>query len=109
MGEGFGMELRQVSRGIRPKGCSKGSRCEASDIPRSEAYFVAYVAATRDEATKQMGPFQQPYSLSRTKKSITAEIAVSASDRMKGACMPTRSHSSPAATEAGRAHRPITI
>ena len=109
MKEGFGRELRQFSRGIRPKGCSKGSRCKASDIPRSEAYFVSYVAATRDEATKQMGPFQQPYSLSWTKKSIADETMVSPSDRMNGACMPNRSHSRPAPTEAGKAQRPVTI
>jgi len=35
-------------------------RCKASEIPRSETYFVAYVAATRDEGTPQMGVFQQP-------------------------------------------------
>ncbi|OPY08502.1 MAG: hypothetical protein A4E67_00969 [Syntrophaceae bacterium PtaB.Bin038] len=35
-------------------------RCKASEIPRSETYFVAYVAATRDEATQQMSIFHRP-------------------------------------------------
>ena len=43
-------------------GWSKMPRCKASEIPRSETYFVAYVAATRDEATQQMGVFHQPQS-----------------------------------------------
>jgi hypothetical protein len=43
-----------------PQGCSKMPRCKASEIPRSETYFVGYVAATRDEGTPQMGVFQQP-------------------------------------------------
>jgi hypothetical protein len=32
-------------------------RLRIDSLPRSETYFVAYVAATRDEATKQMGAF----------------------------------------------------
>jgi len=33
------------------------SRCKAADILRSEAYYLTYVAATKDEETQQMGVF----------------------------------------------------
>jgi hypothetical protein len=56
---------KMTSEAASPKHKKNGERTlrmQGTEIPRSETYFVAYVAATRNEGKTQMGVFHKSVS-----------------------------------------------